>query len=129
VLAAQGVCELRGRWGGGPAFAIAHFIFAQPTLKEAANYGGLKSAMRNAQGGRRLEDAQGDGRYCTGNFYAIGFVPASRIMARRDHTGISRKAVARIIDFQPKRVSYPLPQAPIRQPSFNNLRAPVDRLS
>jgi hypothetical protein len=46
------------------------------------------------------------------------------------HSGISRKAIARIIDFQPKIANYPLPpepQAPVPQPSFNKLRARADR--
>jgi hypothetical protein len=39
----------------------------QPKLKEAANYGGLKSRGNVLE---RSVRAQGDGRYCTGNFYA-----------------------------------------------------------
>jgi hypothetical protein len=45
----------------------SRFCLCQPKLKEAANYGGLKSPG-NALG--RAVRAQGDGRHCTGNFYA-----------------------------------------------------------
>jgi hypothetical protein len=62
--------------------------------------------MRNVLGRGCLED--GDGRYCTSNFYAVGFTPAPHDMGpdANHQTGIGRKAVARIIDLQPKRRAF-----------------------